>query len=247
MLFGLFTIYNKNVMQADERANKLREIEERYLVANPENMIKLQNFKQRIFAIGMVDDLGTPDRESEEHKKAISKNSAMIRDFCREMSPEQVVLELCEERYQDELQDIISHVNYDRTMTNVHKLLSQKKPSRLLRFEDQISVNHGNFEYLVGLDTCSYRLPCKTVLGDRNLSTTQKRYQAKVHLMDLYKEQINKMGSSDALASSNATIKSFDKASSAAATKDTTPAAVVQKKKVAKTSSSTSKGSIFDL
>ena len=51
----------------------------------------------------MVDDLGVPNRESDEHKKAISKNAAMIRDFCREMNPEQVVLEMCEERYQDEL------------------------------------------------------------------------------------------------------------------------------------------------
>ena len=50
-------------------------------------------------------------------------------------------------------------------------------------------MNQGNFEYLVGLDTCSYRLPCKTTLGDRNLSITQKRFQAKMHLMELYKEQ----------------------------------------------------------
>ena len=103
MMFGLYTIYNKNVLQADEQAKKQKDIEERFLEANADNMIKLQNFKQRIFAIGMVDDLGVPNRESDEHKKAISKNAAMIRDFCREMSPEQVVLEMCEERYQDEL------------------------------------------------------------------------------------------------------------------------------------------------
>ena len=76
------------------------------------------------------------NRESEDHKKAISKNAAMIRDFVKEIGPEQVVLELCDERYEEELQDIISHPNYDRTMSQVHKLLSQKKPSRLLRYED---------------------------------------------------------------------------------------------------------------
>ena len=59
----------------------------------------------------------------------------------------------------------------------------------MLRFEDQISVNEGNFEFLVGLDTCSYRMPCTTVLGDRYLSITQKRFQAKTHLIELYKEQ----------------------------------------------------------
>jgi len=64
-----------------------------------------------------VDDLGISDKENEDHKKAISKNSAMIRDFCREMNAEQVVLEMCEERYEEELQDIISNPNYDRTMS----------------------------------------------------------------------------------------------------------------------------------
>ena len=56
--------------------------------------------------------------------------------------------------------------------------------------EEQIAVNEGNFELLVGLDQCSYRMPCKTILGDRNLSITQKRFQAKANLLKLYKEQI---------------------------------------------------------
>ena len=88
MLMGGYAIYNKNVLQAEERAERLRKIEEKFLTANPENMIKLQNFKKRVFAIGTVDDIGVPDRESEEHKLAISKNAAMIRDFCRKVQPE---------------------------------------------------------------------------------------------------------------------------------------------------------------
>jgi len=32
------------------------------------------------------------------------------------MGPEHVVLEMCKERYEDELSDIIAHPNYDRTM-----------------------------------------------------------------------------------------------------------------------------------
>lgn len=124
MMMGGYAIYNKNVLQAEERAEKLRKIEEKFLAANPENMIKLQNFKKRVFAIGTVDDIGVPDRASEEHKLAISKNAAMIRDFCRKVQPEQVVLELCEERYEEELSDIIASPSYDRTMGHVHKLLS---------------------------------------------------------------------------------------------------------------------------
>jgi hypothetical protein len=51
-------------------------------------MIKLQNFKKRVYAIGTVDDLGISDKDNVDHKKAISKNAAMIRDFCKEMNPE---------------------------------------------------------------------------------------------------------------------------------------------------------------
>ena len=88
MAIGAYAIYNKNVLQADERAERLRKVEEKFLSAYPENMIKLQNFKKRVFAIGTVDDLGVPDRDTEEHKVAISKNAAMIRDFIRDMAPE---------------------------------------------------------------------------------------------------------------------------------------------------------------
>ena len=41
MMLGGYAIYNKNVLQADERAEKLRKVEEKFLAANPENMIKL--------------------------------------------------------------------------------------------------------------------------------------------------------------------------------------------------------------
>lgn len=38
---GLFTIYNKQVLQAEHRAARIKEVEERFLSENPENMIKL--------------------------------------------------------------------------------------------------------------------------------------------------------------------------------------------------------------
>ena len=33
-------------------------------------------------------------------------------------------------------------------------------------------------------------MPCKTVLGDRDIAITNKRYQAKIHLLELYKEEL---------------------------------------------------------
>ena len=80
---GAFTVYKKNVMEAEARAKKLKLVEEKFVGANPENMIKLQNFNKRVFAIGTVDDIGIQDRDSVDHRKAISKNAAMIRDFCK--------------------------------------------------------------------------------------------------------------------------------------------------------------------
>jgi|LakMenE18May11ns_1017448.scaffolds.fasta_scaffold9884657_1 hypothetical protein len=46
---------------------------------------------------------------------------------------------MCDERYSDEIYEIISHPNYDKTFTQVHKFLD-KKPERLLKF-DQIAVD----------------------------------------------------------------------------------------------------------
>ena len=93
-------------------------------------MIKLQNFEKKVFAIGVVDDIvdDSQYQQSKEHKIAISKNAAMVRDFIRDVGAENVVLELCDERYEDEFYEIISHPNYDKTFNQVHKLLNQKKP-----------------------------------------------------------------------------------------------------------------------
>ena len=41
MAAGGFTIYKKNIMEADERAERLRKVEEKFLSENPDNMIKL--------------------------------------------------------------------------------------------------------------------------------------------------------------------------------------------------------------
>jgi hypothetical protein len=56
-------------------------------------------------------------------------------------------------------------------------------------------------EYLIGIDYCSYRMPCKTVLGDRSYQLTKKRYESKVQMLDVYKEaaelKLNKTSTKD--------------------------------------------------
>jgi len=41
MGLGGFTVYKRNVLMADKRAEKLRLVEEKFCSENPENMIKL--------------------------------------------------------------------------------------------------------------------------------------------------------------------------------------------------------------
>jgi hypothetical protein len=50
---------------------------------------------------------------------------------------------------------------------------------KLLEY-DQLDLDRGNFEYLIGIDICSYRMPCKTIIGDRSIDITKKRYKSKV-------------------------------------------------------------------
>ena len=41
ILGGGWTIYKKNVLLADERAEQIKKIENKFLSKNPENMVKL--------------------------------------------------------------------------------------------------------------------------------------------------------------------------------------------------------------
>ena len=45
-------------------------------------------------------------------------------------------------------------------------------------------------EYLVAIDICSYRIPCKTILGDRSYKITKKRYEGKKQMLDVQKEAL---------------------------------------------------------
>ena len=84
----------------------------------------------------------------------------------RDFRPESLILELCDDRYDRWLHDVVNHPSYDSMIQNVHTILD-KKPQKLAEF-DEIEIEDSNMEYLIGLDYCSYRTPCTTVLGDRS-------------------------------------------------------------------------------
>ena len=86
------------------------------------------------------------------------------------------------------------------------------------------------------------------MLGDRDLSITQKRYQAKVHLMDLYKEQYQAIAAKDGATSpaATATKTSTQKAKLAqSATKEESKTSIKAKALTSRRGSGS--GSIFDL
>lgn len=120
LTYGGYAIYKKNFLEFETRGLHVRKVEEKYLPDNRGNMVKLQNFKQKVFAIGLVDDILADTSELKKNSEKlrefqllISKNAAVIRDFIKEIQPEEVVLELCDERFDEELRDILNHPNFD--------------------------------------------------------------------------------------------------------------------------------------
>ena len=53
--YGGYQIYRKNVAEAEERAWRLKKTEEKFL--SNSNIVKLQNFNKKVFAIGVYDDI----------------------------------------------------------------------------------------------------------------------------------------------------------------------------------------------
>lgn len=104
----------------------------------------------------------------------------------RDLRPEALVVEMCDDRHARWLQEVIAHPNYDNTIIQVHKILDNE-PKKLKDF-DQIELEDSNLEYLVGIDYCSYRMPCKTILGDRSYLLTKKRFESKIQMLDVYRE-----------------------------------------------------------
>lgn len=60
------------------------------------NLVKLDNFKKKIFAVGIEEDFLRSQKElSEDSKKAIGLNTKLIRDLIKDVKPDTVLLELC--------------------------------------------------------------------------------------------------------------------------------------------------------
>lgn len=115
-----YQIYKKKASEEVEQAARVDKIERTYLEKHT-NVIKLQNFNKKVFAIGVLDDIMDDPSQAAFHKTdefrmKIIENAQLIRKVVRDLQAEQVVLELCDERYETELEPIIDHPNYNHTM-----------------------------------------------------------------------------------------------------------------------------------
>jgi len=71
-------------------------------------------------------------------------------------------------------------------MHEVHTLLDK---GDMKAFKEYNKVKHDEeLVYLIGIDTCSYRIPCKTVLADRNASITKKRLKSKINMLSVMED-----------------------------------------------------------
>ena len=62
----------------------------------------------------MEEDFLRSNREQSHDKKlSIVQNTKMIKDLIKDVKPDTVLIELCQERYDSWLYDIISDPNYD--------------------------------------------------------------------------------------------------------------------------------------
>lgn len=162
----------------------------KFVNLNKDHVVKLESFKKKVFAIGVQDELVSKKTLTDEKKVEIAKNCKLIRDLVRDIKPEAVVLEVCDDRYDHFFYDVISHPNYDKTFGDIHKILDTDKPETLLAYPN-LDLEKANLEYLIGMDVCSYRMmPCKTIFGDRSIQITNKRYKSKVQMLEVYKDTI---------------------------------------------------------
>jgi hypothetical protein len=135
-------------------------------------MVKYQNEKSEMELIKK--DFKEDSEEEKNYNLRIVDNIKLVRDVVRDLRPESLVVEMCDDRYERWLADVVAHPNYDSTVSQIHQILD-KKPEKLLEF-DQIEINDSNMEYLIGIDYCAYRMPCKVIMGDRSYQVTNKKY-----------------------------------------------------------------------
>jgi hypothetical protein len=59
LAFSGFTLYQRAALQDQERKDMLIQMETKYVVDNKDKVVKLENFRKKIFAVALIDQLTT--------------------------------------------------------------------------------------------------------------------------------------------------------------------------------------------
>jgi hypothetical protein len=130
------------------------------------------------------------------------ENIRLVKNFVTESKPENLVVELWDERFNSRYNDVMKHPKYEPIMEKFYKIIEDEERVKKLSDRSDL-IELFEMEYLIGIDIWSFRLPkCRSVLGDRKFSITQKRMKAKERLSDLLGNEMQnvffkKQGSKD--------------------------------------------------
>jgi len=149
-----------------------QKAESDYVLKNA-NVKLLESFNKKVFVVGV---------EGEN-----AENVEIVRNLIKDLRPGSVVLELCQTRYKEVYEPILQHPGYEHTMKRVNQYIDDADIAGLTDYK---SIALKDLEYLVAIDMCSFRIPyCKTVLGDRLQTITQKRLKSKILMRDVMHDQ----------------------------------------------------------
>ena len=168
----------------------LEAIDAKYLGST--DIIKLESEHKKVYVLGV----GEKESIGNLYFVALGllnfnylENIKLVNNFIRESSPQNVVVELCDERFNEHYDYVMKHPKFEAIMEKFYNILdNEEKVNKLGQSSDLIELKE--MEYLIGIDVCSYRIPqWRSILGDRNWSITQKRLRAKLRLTDILTQE----------------------------------------------------------
>lgn len=113
------------------------------------------------------------------------QNVQLISKMAQLSKPQNIVLELWDERFNKNYDPIMKDPKYEVIMSHFQKILDNEEKANQLSEKSSL-LEMDDLEYLIAIDFCSFRSPnCRSVLGDRLQSITKKRMKAKERLSEL--------------------------------------------------------------
>jgi len=84
-------------------------------------------------------------------------NVKLINDFILESKPQNVVVEMCDERFNESLNEVMKHPKYEMLMERFYEAIEDNDKLVKLSKKSNLSDIRG-LEYMVAIDICSFRV-----------------------------------------------------------------------------------------